>query len=211
MVDPLTGLAIAAALLGFLLFLSGFAFVRKRRIFGASIGLLLGALFLSLAALSTVLSVATQGYRALTREEIAVLVATEPAGDQQFTARFIFPDGREETFDLAGDELYVDAHIIKWKPLVNVLGLHTAYELDRVAGRYADLEDERERPRTVHSLAKEKPFDLFDLRQRFAIFAPLVDAEYGSATFVEVDEAAELEVRVSTSGLLIRERPESSG
>jgi hypothetical protein len=47
--------------------------------------------------------------------------------------------------------------------------------------------------------------ELFRLRQRYAFLAPLYDAEYGSATFVQVKEPAELEVRVSTSGLLVRE------
>ena len=37
------------------------------------------------------------------------------------------------------------------------------------------------------------------------LFAPLVDAEYGSGTFVSVTRPAELEVRVSTTGLLMRE------
>jgi len=47
--------------------------------------------------------------------------------------------------------------------------------------------------------------DLFGLRQRYEFLAPLLDAEYGSATFVPVTRPAELELRVSTSGLLIRE------
>jgi hypothetical protein len=205
-------LALMAASLSFVLFLVGRAFFRNRRALGASLGLLLAALLLTLAALSATLSVSTQGYRALTREEIVVLVATEPAGHQRFSARFVFPDGREETFALSGDELYVDAHILKWKPLINLLGLHTSYELDRVAGRYSELEDERDETRTIYSVAASKPFDLFNLRRRYGLlFAPFVDTEYGSATFVEVHEAAELEVRVSTTGLLIRERPESSG
>jgi hypothetical protein len=33
----------------------------------------------------------------------------------------------------------------------------------------------------------------------------LLDAEYGSATFIPVTGSAELELRVSTTGLLIRE------
>lgn len=205
-------MALGAALLSFVLFLAGLAFFRKRRPLGASLGLLLATLLLTLAALSATLAVSTNGYRALTREEIVALVATEPTGDRQFSARFVFPDGREETFSLSGDELYVDAHILKWKPLANLLGLHTSFELDRVAGRYSDVEDEREEARTIYSLAASKPFDLFELRRSYALlFAPFVDAEYGSATFIEVDEAAELEVRVSTTGLLIRVRPESSG
>jgi hypothetical protein len=44
------------------------------------------------------------------------------------------------------------------------------------------------------------------LRRRYVVLAPLVDAEYGSASFVAVTRPAELDVRVSTSGLLIRER-----
>ena len=41
--------------------------------------------------------------------------------------------------------------------------------------------------RTVHSLAPDTPIDLFDLRRRYAFLAPLLDAEYGSATFVAVN------------------------
>jgi hypothetical protein len=138
-IDPLAIVAIVAGLLSFAFLLVGLAFVRKRRALGATLGLLVATLLLSLAALFATFAVATQGYRALTREQIAVLVATEPVGEQQFSARFVFPDGREETFTLAGDELYVDAYILKWKPLLNLLGFHTTYELDRVAGRYSDL------------------------------------------------------------------------
>ena len=86
-----------------------------------------------------------------------------------------------------------------------MLGLHTGYELARVAGRYRALDQERSAPRTVYSLGQDKPVDLFGLRQRYAFLAPLLDAEYGSATFVPVKQRAELELRVSTTGLLIRE------
>lgn len=58
--------------------------------------------------------------------------------------------------------------------------------------------------RTVYLVAPERRIDLFGLRQRYAFLSPLLDAEYGSGTFVRVTEPAELEVRVSTTGLLIR-------
>jgi hypothetical protein len=86
-----------------------------------------------------------------------------------------------------------------------VLGLHTAYELDRVTGRYRDINQERSAERTVYSLVEEKPVDLFGLRRRYTFLAPLLDAEYGSGTFVPVTKPAEFEVRVSTTGLLIRD------
>jgi hypothetical protein len=57
----------------------------------------------------------------------------------------------------------------------------------------------------VYSLRHDKLVDLFGLRLRYAFLAKLLDAEYGSATFIPVDRQAELELRVSTTGLLIRE------
>ncbi len=114
------------------------------------------------------------------------------------------PDGSKKAFSLAGDQLYIDAHILKWKPLANIFGLHTSYELDRVAGRYAVLSDETTKVHTVYSLSRDKPLDLFDLRRRFAILHPLLDAEYGSATFINSNSTEEFRVMVSTTGLLIR-------
>jgi hypothetical protein len=45
---------------------------------------------------------------------------------------------------------------------------------------------------------------MFHLRQKYALLKPLLDAQYGSGTFVAADKPAKLEIRVSTSGLLIR-------
>ena len=201
----IAGLFLAGASLAFLII--GLLALRSRRVLGAVSGALLALLLLSVAGLLATLAVATQGYRALTFEEVAATVTIVPEAPQRFSATFRFPDGREERFTLGGDELYVDAHILKWKPIVNLLGLHTAYELDRVAGRYRLLTDENTKPRTVFSLAQPKPLDLFDLRRRYALLGPLLDAEYGSATFIDAARPAELELRVSTSGLLIRPAP----
>lgn len=168
---------------------------------------LLGLLLLAVGALSASISIGLQGYRALTREELAARVEVRPLGDRRFAATFHIP-GRAESsyYELAGDALYVDAHILKWRPMVNVLGLHTAYELDRVTGRYDDLEMERSASRTVHTLAPERRVDLFALRTRYAFLAPLLDAEYGSGAFVRVSEPADFDVFVSTTGLLVRPR-----
>lgn len=167
--------------------------------------LLASIALLAVGGLFGTIALGMQGYRALTREDLAARIAVQPIAPQRFAAVLTFPDGRQAAYDVAGDEIYVDAHILKWKPLANVLGLHTAYELDRVAGRYRDIEQERRAPRTVYALAGERPVDLFSLRQRHAFLAPLFDAQYGSATFVPVTGPAELEVRVSTTGLLMRD------
>jgi hypothetical protein len=204
MSKPLVIALVVFAGLSLAFLVGGIAAVRKRRLIGSGIGLLLALLMLSLAALCGTISVATQGYRALTREEVAATVRVERIAPERINAHFTFPDGREQSVNLAGDEFYVDAHILKWKPVVNMLGLHTTYELDRVAGRYSDMEAERGNIRTVFALSPQKTVNMYSLRRRFHLLSPLLDAEYGSATFVHVDKTAELEVRVSTSGLLIR-------
>lgn len=206
MPDTLIISVIVLAALGLVLFLATMASLHKRRYLSTFLRGLTALALLGLAGLIGLLGFSVAGYRALTHEEVAVTVRVEPTGPKQFKAWLRFVDGRETSYDLAGDALYVDAHILKWKPLVNILGLHTAYELDRIAGRYTDLAEERSAPRTVHALSQDKPVNLFDLRRRYALLSPLLDADYGSATFIMADEPVELEVRVSTSGLLVRRK-----
>jgi hypothetical protein len=198
---------LAAGLLGIsvlMLALSVRAF-RGRRWLGSMGSAGSGAVFLSLAAIAAVLGVSTQGYRALTLEEVAATVTTLPTGPRAFQALVAFPDGRDTTLQVTGDQLMVDAHILKWRPLANILGVHTQYELDRLSGRYIEIEDERTAERTVHSLKRDKPADLFHLARRYTLLAYLVDTEYGSATYITVARPARFEVRVSTTGLLVRE------
>ena len=203
--SPLFLAAAGLGALGALLVLGGLASFFQLRLMRSAFRTLLGLLLLALGALCGTVAVGIQGYRALTREELAVRIVVEPTAPQRFTATFQFPDGRNATYAISGDEIYVDAHILKWNPYANWIGLHTAYELDRVAGRYHSVKDEQAAERTVHALARDRPVDLYALRQRYAFLAPLLDAEYGSATFVPVTKRAELEVRVSTTGLLVRE------
>jgi hypothetical protein len=199
-----TWIAAGFALVGLLLLFTAFGALRRRRPFGFTLRGLTALALLACAALAATLGISTLGYKALTRETVAARVTVTPVGPQDFKAVFRFPDGRTAEYALRGDQVYVDAHVLKWKPLANLVGLHTAYELDRVAGRYAAIEKERDSPRTVHALGTQKPLDVFDLRGRYTLLRPLLDVEYGSATFAPADQPMQYEVRVSTTGLLIR-------
>ncbi len=197
--------AVALIAFGTILAIAGFVALMRARVGTFTLQTLLGLLFLSLGGLAGMIAVGIQGYQTLAREEIAAHISVSPVAPQRFAATFRYPDGRVENFMIAGDEIYVDAHILKWQPLANLFGLHTAYELNRVGGRYRDIEQERTAQRTIHSLSQDKPINLFGIRQRHTFLAILLDAKYGSATFVPVIQAAELELRISTTGLLMRE------
>jgi len=206
-VPVLLVLSLLFAALGLALLALGVRALRRRRWLGTAGGATTGALFVSLAALAATLSLSTQGYRGLTSEEVALTVTTVPTGPQAFQAYVEMADGRDTTLAVRGDQVLVDARILKWRYIGNVLGLHTQYELDRLSGRYVDIDDERNLERTVHSLASEKPLDLYELVGRYSFLSFLVDAEYGSATYIEVERPARFEVSVSTTGLLVREIP----
>jgi hypothetical protein len=205
MIDPIL---IAIGVCGILCLLFLFAFiaaVKKRKVLGAVRNFTFTFLMLVLALLFATITVSLKGYQALTHEELAATVEIQPLGEQKFIAHFTFPDTTQAKFELAGDELYVDAHILKWKSVANLFGLHTFYELDRVAGRYSEIEEETSKNRTVFSLAKDKMVNIFDLRIQHEILSFLVDAEYGSASFVNVSKSAKFNIMVSTTGLLIRQ------
>ena len=205
MTSPLLILAGVFLLLALVLLRSAIAVLRRRHYMSGLSAGVASLLLFACAALAGVATVGVLGYRALTYEEVAATVVTQPVTPQHFRATIRFPDGRLVMYELAGDAFYVDAHILKWRPFLNLLGLHTGYELDRVAGRYDAMTDEQSHPRTMFSLARQKPVDLFELARHSSLLAPLVDARYGSATFVAAARMpAVFQVLVSSTGLLIR-------
>ena len=195
---------IALGLFGLIALGASLAALLRARPLRFVIRLLAGLALGAVGVLAVVVALGIQGYRALTDEQSAGRIVVRPLAPQRFEARFVFPDGREASYEIAGDEIYVDAHILKWKPIANLIGLRTAYELDRIGGRYRGIDQERGAARSVHALGPSRTIDLFDLRQRHAFLAPLLDAEYGSASFVPVTGPAELQLQVAPSGLIIR-------
>src|SRR5437762_11618586 len=201
--------AVCFLVLGVALWAAAISALGNKRWMAGALRGVLGLLFFALAALAGAITIGIQGYRALTYEEVAATVKAEPVAPPRFRATLTLRDRRLAMYELAGDAFYVDAHILKWHPWLNLLGLHTSYALDRVAGRYNAVADERTKPHTAYSLGRERWFDLFEVARR-KVLGPLVDAEYGSAAFVAGTRPAEWEVRVSTTGLLMRQVLHSS-
>lgn len=204
MTDWVTTVSFGMGFLGALFLVLGVAAARRRKLVRLTVHVAIALACFAVGLACLTLQMSLVGYRALTREDLAATIQLEPAGPLQFDVTVRLTDGRTQTYRLAGDEVYVDAHILKWKPWANVLGLHTAYELDRIAGRYHLIDDERQKPRTVHTLSTPRWVDLFTLRRKYVWLEPLVDAEYGSAAFFPAAEPMAVELRVSTTGLLFR-------
>jgi hypothetical protein len=178
---------------------------KNRRFMGCLTLVLLFLVAILSALLVLLVSVGTKGYKALVREELAATAYITPLGNQQFRAKIVRPGAPDTAFTIAGDELYMDARILKWKPIITVLGLHTAYCLDRVSGRYIDISDEHTKVRTLYSLnGGMMPWDLFFLRVHYGFLSPILDAQYGSAAFVPVNDVKVVKILVTAGGLIAR-------
>jgi hypothetical protein len=196
--------AIACAILALFFFLASSGSLRQHRWVGGVGMLLVGCGLLAGAILFGAIAVGTQGYRSLTGEDVAVTVTTERISTDSIRAKFTFPGGISRTYRIAGDAIQLEAHVLKWRPLVTGLGLHAQYELDRVSGSYRGLNDRDTRPRTVLSLAVQKPVDFFDLATRFSFLDPLLAHEYREVALVPSRSSQTFEVRVTASEFLVQ-------
>ena len=203
-IPPLYLIVIASTVAGIVFSVTTWRSLAKFKLVKAGRNFLFAVVMFLATGITILLMVSHKGYQRLTKEATAAIVCIEPIEEQQFKAVVVFPDSTQKEYICRGDQLYIDAHILKWHPWLNLLGVHTTYEFDRLGGRYFNIDDEKEKERTVYALSEKKLLNLFDLRKKWTFLHPIVDAHYGSATFIEVRDTTSLEVTVSTSGLLIR-------
>ena len=102
------------------------------------------------------------------------------------------------------DEWQIDARIIKWHGWVQLLGLNAQYRLERISGRYTDIEEEQLRTRTVYSLGSKDEIDYWKLINGYKEWLPWVDAYYGSATYLPMTDNATYEISLTQTGLIAR-------
>lgn len=197
-------IAIGLGIFAFLFFFASFRSLKRGQYAQVATNLALSICLALMGGIFGLGALSLRGYEAFTHEQLAATIIVEPKTDGQFNALIKLPDGTKKTFLLSGDQLLVDAYILKWPPILNILGWHTHYELARISGRYINIEDEQSKPHTVHALHKESDFDIFHLSRQFGFIQDFVDAEYGSASFVPADEQQTYILMVSTSGLLFR-------
>ena len=116
----------------------------------------------------------------------------------------------DRMFSMRGDEWQLDARVLTWKPPATVLGLDPVYRLERLSGRYTNIERERSEPRTVYALANERPLDIWSFAREYPRFAPGVDAFYGTATYLPIADGARFQVTLSRDALIARPANEAA-
>lgn len=204
MITLYCALALIAAL-GVLMLGAGVSRLRRRRRFAAVRAGSAGCLCLALAALAGAILLNLHTYQRLSYEQPVAELRFVAVGGQHFQAALTTPDNRLRLADLHGDEWQLDARVLKWRPLANLFGFDALFRLDRLSGRYRDIEQENSRPRAAVALnAGEPGLNAFSLARRMPRWAGLVDAEYGSATYLPMADGAAYAITLSQSGLVAR-------
>ena len=112
--------------------------------------------------------------------------------------------GELSEYRLQGDEWQLDARILAWSPAAQIIGLNALYRLDRLSGRYTDIEDEVHSPRTVHALGQKQGLDIWELARQYHRWLAWIDAYYGSAAYLPMHDGAEYSVSINQTGIIAR-------
>ena len=205
--DPglmIVGIALAGVVLSFPFFLASIRRFRRVKLVRGTLYLLFGGVVVLVGVAAGLVATNLVTYARLTHEQEAARVTTRQLGERQFAVSVQLTGRPPQHFQVRGDEWQIDARVLKWRALGTLLGFDTVYRLERLSGRYGDVQSERAAPRTVYELAADPGVDFWSVARRYPRYLPFTDALYGSAAFVPMAEGAQYVVSVSASGLVVR-------
>jgi len=197
-------LIVVLLVFGLLLLIGGIRRVWRRAPIRGSLQGMTGLLLLALAALVVAIALNLYSYQILVQEQPVAKLRFESLGPQYFRVYLLPTAGDSQVFELRGDQWQIDARVLKWTGWANLLGMKTTYRLERLSGRYRDVQQERAGIRTVFPLNNDKGIDLWAAVRKSERKLPWLDAVYGSAAYMPMVDRAQYQVSISNSGLVVR-------
>lgn len=153
---------------------------------------------------SIMLAFSYYGYDRLVDEQYVGRIKFSQSAPEHFVARLMVENETDRMYDMLGNEWQMDARVVTWKPPATLLGLDPIFRLDRLSGRYSEVDDERTRVRSVHSLSEPVTMDVWQFARKYPKLLPGVDAHYGTATYLPMADDAMFEVKMTRTGLIAR-------
>jgi len=201
------GMMLTMALLGIpgvLLFVLGLRRIWRRKMVSGGLQGLSGALLITLALLLASIIANLHTYLRLNHEAEVATLQFDQLGPQRYRALLSQGSQPAEILELQGDEWQLDARVLKWRGFANLLGLDAGYQLERLSGRYRDVQQAQQKSQSVHGLNHPQGIDIWQLARQYPRWLPWVDAVYGSATYMPMVHGARYQISLSQSGLLAR-------
>lgn len=171
---------------------------------------LIGLLLVLLALVAVLLTFTVYRYLQLFHDRPIAMIELHQEAPQRFRATVMRSNatGTEpklEHYTLLGDAWQIDAKVLRWQLPAALAGVPSLYALDRISGRYDDIDQERSAERSVYALGESAIPDLFSLKKNFPRWLPFIDAQYGSATWMPMfDDARYMVLFNDRGGLLAR-------
>jgi len=138
-------------------------------------------------------------------EQPVATVSFESSEPQHFVAIVVGRNGKEQRFNLNGDQWQLDTRLIKWRGLLSALDIKPGYRLDRLSGRFYDIQKETAENRTSYSIINSLlALDVWRCMHNHANWFPVADTSYGSATYLPMKKGALYEIYLSNIGLVAR-------
>jgi len=200
----LIGISVTFTLFTFLFLIRAVRCTRRGRILRAGGSGLSGVVSAVLAGAALLLAFNYYSYGRLVSEKVISSIQFRQLAPDEYQARLMISGERDRFYRLRGNEWQLDARLINWKPPATILGLDPIYRLERLSGRFSDIDRERIEARTVHALSPEPFLDVWTIAMRFPLLAPGVDAYYGTATYVPMADGARFDVSLSRDALIAR-------
>ncbi len=198
------GISVIFTLFAFFFLLRTVSCTRRGHILragGSSISCVLSA---AVAGVALLLAFNYYSYGRLTSEKVISSVQFRQTATDEYEARLMIQGERDRLFRLRGNEWQLDARLINWKPPATILGLDPIYRLERLSGRFSEIDRERTEIRTVHALSPDPYLDIWTVARQFPLLTPGVDAYYGSATYVPMSDGARYDVSLSRDAVIAR-------
>ncbi|QEY15050.1 cation/multidrug efflux pump [Cellvibrio sp. KY-GH-1] len=166
---------------------------------------LFGLALLALAALIGLTAFDVYSYKQVLQEQVVATINFDRIEDQHFFAVLADKEGKEQRVELRGDQWQLDARIVKWEGYLATFGIKPAFRLERLSGRYYDIEKETMAARTAYTVHNSLyGLDIWRILNTHPDWVPVIDAVYGSATYLPMKDGALFEITLSNTGLLAR-------
>ncbi len=179
----------------------------RRRLFGsiywssglgmASVGLLL------LAAAANLYS-----YHRLTEEIIVADIKITQKAQNSYEMLLKETGKKPINFMIKGDEWQLDARFLRWKSWATVLGKDPLFRLERLSGRYGDIEQARVAQRSIYAINPQPGLDVWSYGRKYAEWLPFIDTYFGSSVYMPLTADAQYQVTATDSGLIVRAKNE---
>ncbi len=107
-------------------------------------------------------------------------------------------------FKIIGDEWQLDARFLRWKSWATILGKEPMLRLERLSGRYGDIEQAKVAQRSLYALNPQPGLDVWRYAREYGEWVPFIDAYFGSSVYMPLTPDGHYKVIATDSGLMVR-------